>query len=171
MSSCHVCSVTHITKRRPSAARTRHIEQSVDAVRRILRVLRVAEQQTQLETGISAAQMYVLRHLEETSPRSLSELADRTLTDRSSVADVVERLVERRLVRRVRDPRDGRRAAISITARGRSLVRRADPSPTAILVGGLRELTPSQLTSVSRSLDRLSRALGAHNGSNSQTRP
>lgn len=149
--------VTHITNGR--AARRRHIEQSVDAVRRIMRVLRVAEQQTQQEIGISAAQMYALQFLDEDSPLSLGELANRTFTDRSSVADVVERLVERRLARRVRDPQDGRRAAISITARGRALLRRADPSPAAILIHGLRGLTSAQLTTVSRSLDRLSRAL------------
>lgn len=129
-----------------------------------MRVLRVAEQQTQQEIGVSAAQMYVLRQLQEASPLSLSELADRTMTDRSSVADVVERLVGRRLARRIRDRRDGRRAAISISARGRTLARRGEPSPAAILVDGLSELTPGELTALSRSLERLSRAIGGRNG-------
>jgi len=158
----HTRILTYITKRARST-RSRNIEKSVTAVRRIIRVLRIAEQQTQQETGISAAQMYVLQQLGD-SALSLTELADRTLTDRSSVTDVVERLLERRLARRVRDRRDGRRAAISITSRGRALLRRAGRSPAAILTAGLRGLTPYQLTAVGRSLDRLSRVLSANEG-------
>jgi predicted transcriptional regulator len=41
---------------------------------------------------VSAAQLYVLRQLDRSASGSLSELARRTLTDRSSVSDVVERL-------------------------------------------------------------------------------
>ena len=159
----HLSRVTQITKR-GRTARRRNIEKSVNAVRRILRVLRVAEQRTQQELGISAAQMYVLQQLGDAPSLSLTELADRTLTDRSSVTDVVQRLVERRLARRIRDPRDGRRAAVTIAPRGRALLRRAGPSPTAILAGGLRGLTPSQLTAMGRSLDQLSRVLGANEG-------
>ena len=166
----HLCFVTQITQRAPARARragtrrTRDITQSVAAVRRIMRILRVAEQRTQQETGVSAAQLLVLQHLGDSGALSLTELADRTSTDRSSVTDVVERLVEQRLARRVRDPEDGRRACISMTARGRAILRRAAQSPAAILVAGLRGLSPSQLTAVGRSLDRLSRALDAHNG-------
>jgi DNA-binding MarR family transcriptional regulator len=106
----------------------------------------------------------VLQQLGDSLALSLTELGDRTSTDRSSVTDVVERLVERRLARRVRDPRDARRAAISITPKGRALLRRTAQSPTAILITGLRGLTPSQLAVVGRSLDQLSRALGGPNG-------
>jgi DNA-binding MarR family transcriptional regulator len=127
-----------------------------------MRVLRVAEQRTQQETGISTAQMLVLQQLDGVPALSLTELAERTSTDRSSVTDVVERLVERRYVRRVRDPRDARRAAVSITQKGRALIRRAARSPSAVLVAGLSGLTPSQLAMVGRSLEHLSRALDAH---------
>ena len=127
-----------------------------------MRVLRRAEQRTHQETGISAAQLLVLQQLAEFPALSLTELAERTATDRSSVTDVVERLVEGRFVRRVRDPGDARRAAVSATPRGRALLRRSARSPSAILVAGLRELSPAQLAMVRRSLDALSRALDSH---------
>src|SRR4051812_30099256 len=71
---------------------------SVDAIRRILRALRLAARQTQMVAGLSAAQLFVLRALEDGEQASLSELATRTMTDRSSVASVVDRLLEAGLV-------------------------------------------------------------------------
>jgi len=167
MSGPHLSFVTSITRPasgRRAASRSVLIARSVDAVRRIMRVLRIAEQRTQLETGISTAQVLVLQQLEDGEALSLTELAERTSTDRSSVTDVVDRLVERGLAHRVRDRGDARRMAVSITRRGRALLRRAGRSPAAVLVAGLRGLNPAQLRAVGRSLDQLSEALDRQQG-------
>jgi len=148
----------------PSSSGPQHddVARSVDSVRRILRVLRLAEQRTQQATGVSAAQLFVLQQLrgQDGESMSLSELADRTLTDRSSVTDVVERLLARGLVRRAVDTRDARRAAVSITSKGKALLRKAPQSPGALLVAALRKLPPSRLKNVGRALDQLTRAMG-----------
>jgi DNA-binding MarR family transcriptional regulator len=57
------------------------------------------------------------------SLRSAPDIDQRTLgehacLDRSTVADVVARLVQRGLIRRVRDPHDGRRNVLRLTVRG-----------------------------------------------------
>lgn len=134
---------------------------AVSSIRRIVRVLRLASQRTQSAAGISAAQLFVLQQLGDGRERSLNELAERTLTDRSSVAAVVERLQGHRLVDRAADPTDRRRAAIRITAAGRRLLNRAPDAPTTGLIGALRKLTPRELTTLAHSLDRLTAALGA----------
>jgi len=126
-------------------------------------VLRLAEQRTQQATGVSAAQLFVLQQLRglDSQPVSLSELAHRTVTDRSSVTDVVERLLARGLVRRAVRARDARRAAVSITSKGKALLRKAPQPPGALLIAALRKLPPSQLNNVGRALDVLVRAMGA----------
>src|SRR5690348_2220438 len=66
------------------------IATSVDAFRRVLREIRVMARKGELSTGLSAAQTFVLSVLIERPGASLNELAESTLTDRSSVAAVVD---------------------------------------------------------------------------------
>ncbi|HEY4219072.1 MAG TPA: MarR family transcriptional regulator [Gemmatimonadaceae bacterium] len=146
--------------RAASSANTNMLS-AVSSIRRIVRVLRLASQHTQTVAGISAAQLFVLQQLGDGSARSLNELAERTLTDRSSVAAVVERLQAQRLVDRTADPADRRRAAIRITAAGRRILQRAPDAPTTTLLGALRRLSPGELNALAHSLNRLTLALGA----------
>lgn len=128
---------------------------AVDALRRILRVMRTAATETQATLGISAAQLFVLSQLTDADGLSINELADRTLTDRSSVAAVVDRLVGRELAERSPSPRDRRRAEVRITEAGRSLLVKAPTAPTALLVAGLGRLSDSDLHALAGSLARL----------------
>src|SRR4051794_8130303 len=65
----------------------------MDAIRRIVRVLRVSSRAAEKQVGLSGAQLFVLHKLADTPALSLNELADRTRTHQSSVSVVVQRLV------------------------------------------------------------------------------
>ena len=112
--------------------------------------------------GLSAAQLFVLRALEDGEPASMSQLAARTMTDRSSVAAVVDRLLEAKLVVRGTASADRRRAAIVMTATGRTLLDRAPEPPTALLVTGLRRIPDRQLQSLADGLTALVTVLKLH---------
>ena len=129
-------------------------------MRRIVRALRIAAQRTQDEAGISAAQLFVLRQLADTPATSLNELAERTLTDRSSVGDVVERLALRGLVKRAQSSVDRRRLTISLTSSGERVLRSAPSSPTAILIDALEQLSDRELAELSHGLERLTQEMG-----------
>lgn len=139
-------------------ARTHDATEVVNAVRRILRALRVAAGATQA-AGISAAQLYVLRQLTDDSALSINELAARTLTDRSSVASVVERLEARGLVDRSKSAQDRRRAEVRITKAGREMLAHAPPPPTELLVGALARLSDMELRNLAHSLTELVHAM------------
>src|SRR5881296_2175368 len=62
----------------------------LDSIRRLVRLLRLADRAAQNELGLSGAQLFVLQELGKTPSLSLNELAERTRTDQSSVS-VVER--------------------------------------------------------------------------------
>ncbi len=134
---------------------------AVSSIRRIVRVLRLAATRTQAAAGISAAQLFVLQQLGDGEALSMNELAERTLTDRTSVAAVVARLQADGLIDRMPAADDRRRAVIRITAAGRRVLQRAPDAPTTALLGALRQLTPGELGGLARSLDRLTIALGA----------
>ena len=132
----------------------------VDGFRRILRTLRISAQTTQSELGVSAAQLYVLRHLADKAGASISELAKETLTDRSSVADVVERLVERGLAERSPHPADRRRASVRITQPGADLVKESGPAPMDLLIEALKALPVRDRQALSRLITDLVAAMG-----------
>lgn len=122
--------------------------------------MRLASSVTHAESGVTAAQFFVLSQLDDSPAQSLNELAERTMTDRTSVAPIVEHLAERRLVTATGDAADRRRRVISITAAGRRLLRRAPRPPAAILIDALAELPEATLVALDHGLRQLVRAMG-----------
>ena len=145
-----------------SSARTRAraTTASLDALRRIVRELRLANSGTEKSTGLSAAQLYVLAQVAGAPGASLSELATRTLTDRTSVAAVVDRLLTRELVARRRSDVDRRRVEILPTDSGVAVLARAPHPPTRRLLEGLETLDDQQLRRLAISLTRLVQGMG-----------
>ena len=141
-------------------ARRKNVASAVTSIRRLFRVLRLTAQRTQATTGISAAQLFVLQQL-GTDALSLTELAERTLTDRSSVAAVVDRLAEQGLVDRSVDASDRRRAAVRITKAGQRILTGSSDAPTTALIAGLRKMDDRQLAALAASLADLVVVLGA----------
>jgi DNA-binding MarR family transcriptional regulator len=133
---------------------------AVDAVRRLIRGLRLAEHRTRAATGLSAAQLFVLGQLRNTEAASLTELAERTLTDRSSVTAVVERLERGGFVRTERDPGDRRRLVVRITASGGRRLASAPEPPTVRLVSALRRLRSRDVRALTTHLAALLEAMG-----------
>ncbi len=131
------------------------------ALRRIVRFLRLADRDAESAVGLSAAQLFVLRSLAEAPADSLGEIAERTLTDQSSVSTVVAKLAARRLVARVEVADDRRRIAIRITPAGQAIVKRAPAMPQMLIANAVQALPPAQRTELVRSLDRLIAAIGA----------
>jgi DNA-binding MarR family transcriptional regulator len=135
--------------------------EALDAIRRIIRVLRLSSSETEREFGVSGAQLFVLQQLADGPLGSINELAARTLTHQSSVSVVVRRLVERGLVARRSSPADRRRRELHLTAAGRRLASRA-PAPIQVrLIAGLRALQPRELRSLSQLLTQVVERMGA----------
>ena len=73
---------------------------------------------TTVSTETTPPQFVVLNSLLANPDIDQRTLGEHASLDRSTVADVVARLVQRGLVRRVRDPLDGRRNVLRLTPRG-----------------------------------------------------
>jgi len=146
------------------SARAAATAETVDAVRRLVRALRLAARGVEGAAGVSSAQLFVLAQLADGVPASLGELAERTLTDRSSVAAVVDRLAERRLVVRGTSAEDRRRAAVRITAAGTALLRRAPRAPTAQLIDALERFGDAELQALTAGLTLLTDRMGLSGG-------
>jgi DNA-binding MarR family transcriptional regulator len=138
-----------------------HVVGALDAIRRIISVLRRSSRQAESELGIGAAQLFVLQQLAEGPAGSINELAERTYTHQSSVSVVVGRLVEQELVELRPSSVDRRRRELRLTRAGRRLAARAPLPPQIRLIEGLRRLSASELRMLARLLNEVVRKMGA----------
>ena len=79
------------------------------------------------ELDLTPLQFAVLQALLGSGPQDQATLGGATAMDRTTTALVVSKLEQRELVRRERSSRDQRSRIVSITARGKKLIRRALP--------------------------------------------
>src|SRR5689334_787618 len=112
----------------------------MNAIRNIVRALRINTRAIELRMGISLAQLFVLQQLADKPADSLNELAERTATHQSSVSVVVRRLVDRGYVSRTSAPADKRRIRIALTPEGEGMLRDAPVTVQVQLMNGLRNL-------------------------------
>jgi DNA-binding MarR family transcriptional regulator len=133
----------------------------MNSLRRVVRLLRLADRAAEATVHVSAAQLFVLRTLASAPASSLSELAKRTLTDQSSVSTVVARLVDAKLVRRVASKEDRRRMEIAITTAGLRLIEKAPQTPQAKMIAAIEQLPAATQAEIAKSLEALVTAIGA----------
>src|SRR5258708_33182320 len=115
------------TERDPTDALS-DIRRSMDAIRAVVRSLRLNTRSIEQKIGISLAQLYVLQQVAERPAESLNDLAERTATHQSSVSVVVRRLVNRGLVSRRASTIDKSPVPIAGTPAGRAGLPGAPPT-------------------------------------------
>jgi len=154
---------TQSSRDKKPAQETASIRNVVDALRRVVRDLRLSAREAERSSGVSGAQLVVLQTLADERASSLNDLADRTVTDQSSVSVVVRRLVGRKLIARKPSSEDARRVELSLTPAGRRLLARR-PEPTqARLLEALRRMSAPELDALTRGLAALVREMGIEN--------
>src|SRR5258706_14823811 len=142
------------------ARRESSIRVIMDALRRIVRDLRLSARGAEGRAGISSAQLFVLQALADARAASLNDLAARTLTDQSSVSVVVRRLADKKLVARRPSAQDARRVELSLTPAGRRMLARC-PEPTQVrLVEALKRMSALELAALTQGLTALGREMG-----------
>jgi DNA-binding MarR family transcriptional regulator len=142
-----------------SSRRADHLNAVVNALRRITQAIRLSSSVAHDTLGITGAQLFVLQQLAEAPGASLREVADRTLTDQSSVSVVVSRLVASGHVARRTSAADARRTELTLTPAGRALLRRAPELAQTRLVAALRATPEPRLRVTAGVLERVARAL------------
>jgi DNA-binding MarR family transcriptional regulator len=146
-------SVTHPPSDNPAP-------RALNAVRSIVRALRINTRSIELKMGISLAQLFVLQQLSERPADSLNDLAERTATHQSSVSVVVRRLVDRGYVSRTASAVDKRRVEIAVTPKGRELLAGAPVTIQMRLMAALDGMSGDEQSTLANLLEAWLRASG-----------
>src|SRR5918911_226708 len=96
-------------------------------------------------TGVAPARLSALSVLVFGGPRTLGELAAAEQVRPPTMTRIVQALEDEGLIRRERDPRDGRIHRLHATAQGRRVMQRGRERRIASLAALLARLTPSEV--------------------------
>lgn len=134
---------------------------ALNAIRRLVRALRTSADEIERGVGLTTAQTFVLQLLSQSPAESMNELAERTMTDQSSVSAVVSRLEGRGLVARSHSSSDGRRTRVAITPAGQVLLDGRQLTAQARLIRALGFMPREALTALEHELTQLTALMGA----------
>jgi len=133
--------------------------EALRSIRALVAALSRSARTVEQRTGVTNAQLFLLRELAADRAMSINDLAARALTGQNTVSMIVARLVEQGLVTRRRSENDARRVEVRLTPQGRKLVNRAPEPPTARLLHAIRRMSRDQLRALNRSLGALARLM------------
>ncbi|HUP44310.1 MAG TPA: MarR family transcriptional regulator [Thermoanaerobaculia bacterium] len=132
----------------------------LNALRQLIREVRLADRSGLKEHGLGSAQLYILHHLAAESPLSVNDLASRTATDQSTVSVVVNKLEEKGLLDRRRSQADARRTQLSLTRRGRAIAARLPIPFQETFLAALGRVPERQLQVLADTLDKVLDSMG-----------
>jgi DNA-binding MarR family transcriptional regulator len=153
-----------MTRRKQQAAWTPHPEdigdQVIIAIRRVIRAVDLHSRTLLGTHGLTGPQALVLKALRAGS-LSAGALAARVNLSQGTVTDILNRLEQRGLVRRVRDTADRRRVQVEATVDALTLLDRSPPLLQERFVQRFRSLQDWEQTQLLSSLQRIAAMMDA----------
>lgn len=102
-------------------------EAIIAALRRIVRAIDLQSRQLAARCGVTGPQLVTLRAMERLGNPSLSQLSKEVSIGQATITGILDRLERQLLAARCRDAKDRRRITVSLTEKGRELLRKAPP--------------------------------------------
>lgn len=121
--------------------------------------LEVASKRMALQLGVTGPQRLVIRLIGRFPGISAGEVAATMRTDPSTLTGVLQRLEARRLIRRLRDADDDRRALLTLTRRGRAIDRLKTGTIEHEVNLALRGIPSRDIACTGRTMERIASTL------------
>ena len=109
-------------------------------------------------TGLTPAQFDIIATLGNTAGMTSRELGEKTLITKGTLTGVVDRMVDKKLVRRNAFPGDGRCQIVQLTAQGEKLFASVFPAQLAHMQRAFAHFSRNELAEITGNLSRLREA-------------
>lgn len=109
--------------------------------------------------GISGSQLWALSEIAKSEGMRVNDLSERMALHQTTASNLINALVERKLIRRGRDDEDQRVVRLHVTTEGKRMLLRAPGPYVGLLVDALRHLQTPELRRLKNSLRTLSTVL------------
>jgi len=110
------------------------------------------------EYGITSSQFHTIRHISK-GDASVSALADCMHVSRPNVSRAVDELVQNGLVNRKRDPDDRRNIQLSLTDKGKKMIKNLHKKYGGILADQFSILSDEELRTLSSALESMKKVI------------
>ena len=135
-------------------------DQVIVALRRVIRAVDLHSRTLVESHGLTGPQALILKALQHGS-LSAGELANRISLSHGTVTDILNRLEQRALIKRIRDTEDRRRVMVETTPDGRILLERSPPLLQESFVERFNNLQKWEQTQLLASLQRIAAMMDA----------
>jgi DNA-binding MarR family transcriptional regulator len=138
---------------------------ALDFLRRLWRLNHALEKlssRMDRRLGVTAQQRLLIRCVGKYPGVTAGQLAGLLHIDPGTASATLKRLEEKRLIQRRRDPRDKRRVALGLTARGREIDRPIEGTVEEAAERMLGQVTAAEAATVGAMLERLTSLLEAN---------
>ena len=157
---------TQMSKGKNIALKNNRTTSSPDKIKEIIFLIRKLIHGAELYTkelnrkySITSAQLNCLLTLYENGPLPPSKISRHMMVNSSTVTGVIDRLEQKKLVRRQRNSPDRRIINIQLTSDGKKMAEVAPPPIQQRVVDGLQQMSPNELNQIIRSLTKLTKML------------
>ncbi|UCF72612.1 MAG: MarR family transcriptional regulator [Deltaproteobacteria bacterium] len=135
------------------------IREIIYLIRRLMQAGELYTKELNKKYQVSAPQLNCLLALYENGPLSLSQIAKHVMVKSSTVTGIIDRLEQKKLVRRVRNCPDRRMITIELTEAGNALAEHAPPPIQRKIVDGLKRLPQKEIGKIVDGLNMLTQML------------
>ena len=144
-----------VNRREASKAKTDQVlaKEVLGQFRSIFAAVRTHFARVEKAVGIGGAQVWALALIEASPGASLGEIASGMDVHQSTASNLVRLLLEAGFIESLRSGEDRRKVELSITAKGRLLLRKAPKPYTGVLPHALAALSANQLKALRTSLE------------------
>ncbi len=137
------------------AAPSHTIKNIIYSIRRLMQAGEIYTKELNRKNQISIPQLNCLLVLFEKGTLPPSQIARQIMVNSSTVTGIIDRLEQKKLVRRVRNTIDRRLIYIELTEAGETLAQHAPPPLQHKIMSGLSQLTPDQIAHIESGLGML----------------
>ena len=141
--------------RRAELVRSTRELRALQSFRTIFGSARLHDAEVRRSGGISGSQLWALAEIAAHEGMTVNGLAERMALHQSTASNLVNALVERALVRRLRDGADQRVVHLHMTAEGRRMLVRVPGPHAGLLVDAIRRLEEGELEELRAALEVL----------------
>jgi MarR family transcriptional regulator, organic hydroperoxide resistance regulator len=129
--------------------------QALQGFRTIFGSARAHDTEVRRISGISGSQLWALAEIVRSAGMTVNGLSEQMALHQTTASNLVNALVERKVIRRVRDAADHRVIHLHVTVEGRRMLLRAPGPYSGLLVDALRHLDGDALERLCSSLSVL----------------
>lgn len=140
------------------AAKRSGITPDIETLQKLRIVIRAAQRHSswiEKHCGVTGAQLWILQELQDAPGLRVTDVAARLAIHQTTTSNLLNALLEKGLIEKVRDLEDQRVVKLVLSKRGATVLKKAPQPARGLLPEALKQLDTASLNKLNKGLDAL----------------